>query len=110
MRQLRSLCIGWPVVLSIAVALVSVIAPAGRSTDYYFQTGGSLNDPNSWTTGRGGGTAAPNFSTDGNTFVIQSGQSPALAPSLATPWVIAGIGSGLLIETGGAMDPSNNNP
>lgn len=107
MRHLRPFCIGWPVVLLTATLLVSGFAPSARATDYYYNGSGALNAASSWTTVRdGSGTPASDFVTAGNNFVIQNAQ----ASTLGGAWTISGAGSGLLIETGGAMDPSTFNP
>ncbi|HEX4413513.1 MAG TPA: hypothetical protein VH107_07770 [Lacipirellulaceae bacterium] len=109
MKYLQRFCIGWRLFLLTASLMVSVFSSAASATDYYFQTGGSLNTAGNWNTARdGSGTPAADFTTAGNTFVIQNGQAPSLSNS--TAWSITGAGSGLLIETGGAMDPGNNDP
>ena len=82
-------------------------AITAQAETYYYNGSGAVNAVGSWFTNRNGTGASPaNFTTAGNTFVIQNGQSPALGSA----WTISGAGSGLLIETGGAMNSGANNP
>jgi autotransporter-associated beta strand protein len=78
-----------------------------QAIDYFYNGIGPVNDVASWFTNRNGtGTNPANFTTAGNAFIVQNGQTALLSGT----WTISGTGSGLLVETGGVFQTGANNP
>jgi len=78
-----------------------------QAIDYFYNGIGPVNDVASWFTNRNGtGTNPANFTTAGNAFIVQNGQTALLSGT----WAISGTGSGLLVETGGVFQTGANNP
>ena len=87
--------------------LVALCINPSQAVTYYYKGTGDISSILSWTTDRNGSGATPsNFTTAGNTFVIQNGQ----APTLGSTWTINGTASNLLIENGGSFHTGANNP
>lgn len=104
----RSLFSGFgPSIGKLAALTFAVVASTANAVTYYWNGTGAINATASWGTNTNGtGTAPTNFTTAGNTFEIQTGQSP----TLGSAWTISGSGSGLLIDTGGSFNASTFNP
>lgn len=87
--------------LTLAILTAGALALGGaQAVDFYYQGSGSVTDLSNWNSQRDGSGSAPaNFTTAGNRFIIQDTQT---ATASAT-WTVSGAGSGVLIETGGAM-------
>ncbi|MFM2296535.1 MAG: hypothetical protein RL117_242, partial [Verrucomicrobiota bacterium] len=78
-----------------------------QAIDYFYNGIGPVTEVASWFTNRNGtGTNPANFTTDGNAFIVQNGQTALLSGT----WAISGTGSGLLVETGGVFQTGANNP
>jgi len=78
-----------------------------QAIDYFYNGIGPVTEVASWFTNRNGtGTNPANFTTAGNAFIVQNGQTALLSGT----WTISGTGSGLLVETGGVFQTGANNP
>lgn len=78
-----------------------------QAIDYFYNGIGPVTEVASWFTNRNGtGTNPANFTTAGNAFIVQNGQTALLSGT----WAISGTGSGLLVETGGVFQTGANNP
>jgi fibronectin-binding autotransporter adhesin len=96
-----------PKIAALLAIGFTLFCSQAQATQYFYNGTGALNATTSWFTNRNGtGSNPANFTTGGNTFTIQSAQSPTLGGS----WSIVGSGSGLLIETGGSMNTGSNGP
>ena len=102
----RLKCRTLPIPLVASLALMG-LAVVSQAIDYYYKGTGSVNTTTNWTTNPdGSGTSPTNFTTAGNKFFIQSGQSPTLGGA----WTISGTGSSLQINTGGTFTTGAFNP
>ena len=98
-RHINQLLVGFSLFFAATISLHAV--------DYYYSGTGNVNSVANWFTNRNGtGSNPANFTTAGNSFIIQNAQ----APTLGGAWTISGIGSNLLIETGGSLNTGLNNP
>lgn len=87
-----------PIVLLAALAVLS--PPPLSAIDYYYDGSGTVTDAtNWWTNTNGTGSNPANFTTAGNTFNVQNGQTATATAA----WAVSGTGSGVVILTGGAM-------
>lgn len=77
------------------------------AVDYYYNGNGSVSEISSWYSNRNGTGDNPlDFTTAGNTFIVQNGQTAALSSA----WTISGSNSALLLETGSIFQTGLNNP
>lgn len=80
---------------------------SSHAIDYFYDGVGPVTSVSSWNTERNGTGSSPgNFSTAGNSFIVQNGQTAVLTGS----WSISGTNSGLLLETGSVFQTGANNP
>jgi hypothetical protein len=83
---------------STGATTVSVVLTGTHSAVYYSNAGGDLTQVSSWDldqTGTGSNPPA-NFTTDGQTFVIQN----RLTSTLSSAWTVSGAGSKIVVGDG----------
>lgn len=67
------------------------------ATTYYSKSTGNLNSTASWGTNTDGtGTAPTNFTTSGQTFIIQNNATPTIGAN----WTVSGVGSKVIVGNG----------
>jgi hypothetical protein len=89
--------------LLLAVLLVGL--PQAQAATYYYQAAGNPNNPGDWDTNiTGGGANAPNFTTNGDIFIIPTGRNAGLNNNLVLG---AGANAVTLIVQNGARLGTN---
>ncbi|MBV5282676.1 MAG: hypothetical protein JZU53_09630 [Paludibacter sp.] len=88
--------------LVLALLFIGVGSVSGAT---YYSAGNNVPNirTNWWTNTNGTGTNPANFTTAGNTFVIQSGHTMTTNAN----WTVSGAGSTIQINTGGTLVASN---
>ena len=86
-------------VACVILSLISFCAGAGT----YYSNNAATSSVNNWWTGMAGtGTHPSNFTTSGDVFILQTGQTCVTAGS----WT---IGAGVILQIDGTLSITNNN-